>query len=463
MELGLGLTKFIPLAVYITGLLVVCVTLFYRIEVGIFFLAPLLPLQNILDLIHSYPLGKDFIDILLFALLAKWLLNKNQVEGTKFLKTPLNLPVLLLVLWTFIELWRGSSYLGTGMPIRLEDARFMHWKNFMMLPLMYLIVVNNIRNPKHIKFLVLLMTLSILFMDVSFYNNFSNRTSTHYNDSLRITGTFSYLGPNELAAFYAQYALILISLFLLDLNKWHRLFFGATALFSYYCVAFLFSRGGYLATLVGWAFLGLLRDRKILLVLVILLMFWKSLLPLAVRERIEMTRTEDGYDVTVQERLSLWENAKESISNNPLMGIGYNVITFLNFSSSISHQRRASLHNAYLQVITELGVIGLAIFLLLFGLGFRAGWLLYKAADKGFEKGFGLGFMACTLALLSCNLTGSHWFYLNVTGFYWVFLALVVRSKIIIERGIKTMPTTNVTPITHKKLLESRFVQFTDS
>ena len=455
MELGLGLTKLIPPAVYICGLLVIFLTLIYKIEVGIFFLVPLFPLQNILDLIHNYPFGKDFVDILILALLVRWVLNRLPTKGPTFLKTPLNLPLLLLISWTFLELWRGSFYLGTGMPINLRDWRFVHWKNFMMLPLIYLIVLNNIKNPKHIKCLVLLMTLSILFMDVTFYNNISHRTMTHYDHSLRLTGTFSYLGPNELAAFHAQYAVILVSLFLLDLNKWRSLLFGVTALFSYYSVAFLFSRGGYLATFVAWAFLGLLRDRRILIVLLILILFWESLLPTAVVERIEMTRTEEGYDETIEERLSLWQNAKQSISDNLLIGIGYDVIPFLNFSSSISQQRRASLHNAYLQVITEMGLIGLAIFLLLFGLGIRAGWQLYKTAPEGFEKGLGIGFMACTVALMSANMTGNHWYYLNVAGFYWVFLALVVRSKFIIENDINNVPAPSVTSVVHKRMYKN--------
>jgi len=78
MEFGIGLTKLVPLAVYITGLMVVCLTLFYRIEVGIFFLVPLLPLQNIIDVIHQYPAGKDFLDILIVAILIKWVLNKKR-------------------------------------------------------------------------------------------------------------------------------------------------------------------------------------------------------------------------------------------------------------------------------------------------------------------------------------------------------------------------------------------------
>ena len=48
MELGLGLTKIIPLMVYLTGIAVLFITLFYKIEFGIYFLIPLLTQQSLL-------------------------------------------------------------------------------------------------------------------------------------------------------------------------------------------------------------------------------------------------------------------------------------------------------------------------------------------------------------------------------------------------------------------------------
>ena len=91
------------------------------------------------------------------------------------------------------------------------------------------------------------------------------------------------------------------------------------------------------------------------------------------------------------------------------------------------------LHDGYLEVLTELGAIGLLIYLIIFANGIAAGWRLYKIAPEPFFKALGLGFVAGVLASLAANITGNNWHYFNVAGFFWVIFALVVRSIRIFE------------------------------
>ena len=436
MELGLGLIKVAPLIIYIGSFIVVFLTLFYRIEVGILYLVPLLPLQSILDRMQQYPGGKDFIDILLLALVVRWFINKRKAGKSIFIKTSFNLPILILVLWTYIELWLGSSNFSLSLPIQFQDARLKDWKNFMVLPLIYFIITNNVNDRNFIKLLTILMALSMAAMDVSFYNNFTE--PEEFTWGAWIGGTFSYLGSNELASFYAMNTMILISLFLFDASVRRKVLFFAVAIFNLYCIIFLYSRGGYLATLVGFAYLGLVKNKKIFVALVVFLLFWKAFLPLSVIQRIEMTQTESGYDQSIEERLSMWEKGKQIFLQHPVIGVGYGTTPYLGITDDIVKHRRRSLHNQYLQTAMELGVIGLSISMWLYILGIRAGWRLYKVVDEGFFKGLGIGLTAYVLAILVSNISGTFWRYLNVMGFYWVFLAFVVRTRIDIEQKVKT-------------------------
>lgn len=444
MELGLGLTKIIPLIVYLAMILVVVLTLMYRIEIGIYFLALAIPQQSTLEGLTRYPLGKDIIDIVLIALLIRWRINSSRKREGLFAKTPINTPIFWLMAWTFFELWMGSFNLGLPLPISIDDARFVTWKNFMILPLLYFVVVNNIEDQKQIKIILGMMALSMLFMDRHFYNNFRGRSVDSYSHGLRSSGTFTYLGPNELAAFYAQYTLILLCVTLLDRQTWVRLCAAVVMAFNYYCMIYLFSRGGYLATLVAWSFLGLVRDRRVLAALILLLIFWKELLPSAVIQRIEMTKTESGTDTSVQERIQMWDMALDVIQSNPVMGIGYNTTPYFGFTDSITRQHRNNLHNGYIEVLTELGVVGLLIYLVIFGKGMAAGWRLYRGSEDPFFKALGLGFVAAILASLTANISGNNWHYLNVAGYFWITFALVVRSLNIMAlengRDAKTPP-----------------------
>ena len=278
------------------------------------------------------------------------------------------------------------------------------------------------------------MIISILILDRNFWNIMRYRDTSHFSNELRVSGEVTALVGNALAVFLAQYSIIMVSL-LWHLRKlWIKLFITFSLGLNYYCIMFLFSRSGYLATLVGWLFLGFIKDRRILIGLFIFILFWQALLPVAVKERIEMTKTEEGFDSTSSQRFDMWEIALGIISNSPIFGAGLNFTQHFSVKLDDYNYTWHSFHNAYLQTAVELGLVGLGIFLLIFFFAIRAGWRLYKKTNSGFYKGIGLGLMGCTFACMAGNLAGTYWHYQNVMGFFWVLLALVNRSSIIIEQ-----------------------------
>ncbi len=434
MELGIGLTAIVPPIVYFGGIIIILLTLFYRVELGIYFLVPILTQQSLLEHMKGYPMGEDFIDLLFMVLLVKWFLDRDKDAEKSVWRKKLGVIIPLIFLWTFVSLWIGAQVLQTGSPLSLGDPRFVHWKNFIMLPILYLIIVNNVKDEKQIKIILLLMTVSMLYMDRSFYNNFAEKDRSSFHYDLRVGSTFSYLGPNEIAVFYAQNTILLLCLWAYEENKKLRWLLGVTTVFNYYCLMFQYSRGGYLAAIVSWIFYGLIKDRKILVALAVLGIFWQNFLPQSVQQRINMSQTESGTDSSITERYDMWDQAEVLIKSSPIFGLGYNITPFMGIEAGGKH--RNSLHNGYMQLLLEQGAIGLLIFVAFFITGFRLGWRLYKNAQNDFLKGLGLGYAGCVLAVLSGNIAGSYWFYLNVSGFYWVNLGLVVRSLELTDEAV---------------------------
>lgn len=424
MELGLGLTKFIPLLVYLTGMVVVMLTLFYRVEVGIFFVVPMLPLQNLLDAMIQYPGGEDFLDILYAAMIIRTIIDNQKLPKAMDLRKPVNALVIAICVWTLFEFVRGSLWIDGSLfsfGSRLENA-----KNYLMLPILYFIVVHNIKDEKQIKILLVLMSCSMLFMDRSFYHNIAGHDTSHYREDLRSGGTFTYLGPNELAVFYAQNSILVLCIFLVDDHQRRRWLFLVTAIFNYFCAIFLYSRGGYLAIFASWMFLGSVKDRRVLAAMVLFLVFWRAFTPQSVQERIDMTETDEGLDTSIEYRYEMWDQALGYFYGSPIYGIGYNVIPSLRIKAG--HVRR-SLHNGYLEIAVEQGLIGLAIHLTLLFMAAWYGWRLFCDAHDKFLQGLGLGFAGCVCAILAGNIFGSYWFYINVAGFFWTNVALVVRAS----------------------------------
>ena len=445
LELGWGLSQFVAPVLYVCVMIIALLTILKRIEFGIFYLVPFLPHQNLLDWTNKYPLGKDYVDILLIAIIIRWIIDKRKSAEPFLEKTPLNLPLFILIIWAIVEYVHGASYLGLPLSLNPGDERFAALKNFIVIPLFFFIVVNNIKSQQQIKLIVLFMIISILVIDKNFYSLITSHDVSHYSNDLKFKGTSSSLSGNALAVFLAQYSIVLVALFWHLRTLWIRLFLSLPIGLSYFSIMFLFSRSGYFATVISFIVFGIFRDKKILVFLLALFFCWQVVLPVAVKERIEMTRSDDGFDATSRQRFAMWENGMEIISSNPILGAGldftkHNIILLEEFPG----REWQSYHNAYMHTAVELGIIGLGLYMWIFFLSIFLGWRLYKKSGDGLYKALGIGLMCCVLACMAGNIAGTYWHFQNVIGFYWVLLALVTRSLIMIDKNTEQINNTNI-------------------
>ena len=127
---GLGLTNYIPFVIYALGIFAVLMAIFRRVDYPLMLLVGVLPLTSLLYRLHGLPLGKDFLDILLLAIIIGWFAHSDDKKGPKFEKTPFNKIVMFHIIYTYIGLWIGSLSAGLPYPISLGDQRFIFWKNY---------------------------------------------------------------------------------------------------------------------------------------------------------------------------------------------------------------------------------------------------------------------------------------------------------------------------------------------
>jgi putative inorganic carbon (hco3(-)) transporter len=434
MELGWGLShQILPFVIYLLCVIGALLTVFYRLEIGLAIFLFFLPLQNVLNYAKDLPLGNDLNDLLLVAMMIRWFMNIRREDRPLLTKTPMNVPIILLLGWTFFGVVNSSMFLNLNL-FSLSNPILVSWKNYLYMPLLYLIIANNVRDQKMIKILVLIMIFAMMVLDRNFYSIIKYRDNSHYSNTIIIIGTGMALSGNWLAIFLAQYSIIVLSLFMSDKVKYRRIFYGIVSAFSYYCVMFLFSRSGYLAAAGSIILLGLFRHRSLLLLAVVVLFMYQQVLPTAVQERIQMTRTEDGYDDTTMERLYMWEQAKSMIAEEPIIGRGFDFTSQMTIQiDGFANRAWHSFHNNYLQTLVEIGAIGLLLVLLVFLSGAYSGWLLYQQTEDSFFKGLGAGIMACFVAMLAGNIAGSYWQYYQIGGFYWAFVGLATGARLSVQ------------------------------
>jgi O-antigen ligase len=425
--MNLGILRFIkglaPFFLYAVGGIIFFISLSGRVAVGLNFLIPLLPLQNVLEKLQVLPLGKDFADILLIGMIIGWMASKASLRERFFSSSPFNKVILIFFFYTLFSLWKGSFYLGAPLPLDIHEPRLQNWKNYMLLPLIFLLVLNNIRDIRGMKRLFLLMCVSMILMNYYVVRQVSD-VSAWWNRG-KISGTFVWLGVNEVAAFYAAYVFVLIGVFFFIKDKRWKIGLGWLIFISFYCILFTFSRGAYIAVVAGLLFIAFTRKRWLFIPLIFLFLLWHTVLPQTVIERIQFSEHGEGtLDNSAGTRLMIWQTAMSMFSQNPIFGSGFNILKDIGLMDT---------HNIYVKFLAEQGIIGLFIFLSIMFLAVRRAWRLHKRAQDPFLKGLSFGFCGCVFAFMIGNFFGERWIHIPLSAFFWTFLGMVERGNIIAD------------------------------
>jgi len=417
----LGGAGIAPLIIYLGAIVVFFLSVLWRPQIGLYFLIPLLPLQTTRYLLHPLPFGEKLVDFVLFGIIIGLFFHN---KGRGFPKTPLNAFLVLWAVFYYVSLWRGAFYLGSGLPLWFSDPRLSNYKNYMIMPLIFFVVAAVIEDKRQMKILLILMAISVLRVNVGFFNTVSDRDLSHFSYGLRYAGALGYAGENGLAAFEAQMALFGLAIYSFLRNLIAKCSLLAFVGLCVYCLLFAFSRGGYLGFISGVLFLGIVRGRKLLIFLLILLLAWQILIPTAVTERIFMTYDEGQIDSSAGERVTIWEDAIRLVPEHVLFGTGFNTYEFM---GRVEEYRDT--HNIYLKVLVETGILGLGLFFALLWKSFRMSFRLFRFAKDPLFRALGLGTAAFVACAFIVNFFGDRWMYLQVNGYLWTFLGLVVRAQ----------------------------------
>jgi O-antigen ligase len=379
----------------------------------------------------DYPLGGNMLTILVLTVIVG-----AFIHGKRLPKSKLYWIWLVFGIYLYISLWIGWSLGNAPAPIWVSDLNFLTWKGYMLIPLVFLAAGLVIEDRKAIRTVILITAISLLFIDRSCILESMSRSWASFNESKRDSGPLAY-GSNETAAFLAQFAMFFWGFLQFVKRKKYKLFAYGIVAVTLFATMYTFSRGAYLAILVSVFVLGLLKDRKLLVVLGIFLLTWQTIVPIPVRERVNMTVNANGeLESSANERVELWKNAEESILNSPIIGSGFGTFQY---GQHVDDLRDT--HNWYVKVMVETGVIGLimAVYLLqqLLSLSYR----LFKRAKDPLYRGLGLGLFIAMCSCMTANCFGDRWTLLEITGMLWVLVGAAVRAmQLVTEEAALELP-----------------------
>lgn len=147
--------------------------------------------------------------------------------------------------------------------------------------------------------------------------------------------------------------------------------------------------------------------------------------------------TAKGEDISTMERAHRWVAGYYMIQDRPVAGFGpgtfysnykaYAVNLFKTFVSD--NPEKSTVHNYYLLVLIEQGIIGFLIFILLLGYALIRGQYLYHRLE-GFNKHLLMAALVCLIMILAINLINDMIESLKVGSFFFLCLGIIVACDV---------------------------------
>jgi O-antigen ligase len=320
-----------------------------------------------------------------------WTIHRMRV-GTIVLTMNHFLPLVALFLgWAGLSVWWA--------PYKNPSVQW--FISLLMYALLFGVVIQGIRASRQVRHIVMVlvgMGLGEGVLGIAQYV---------WLGEARAKGTF--FNPN----FFATYEVVALSIVLgllsgvqrSEMKKWQRIFLWSTAAIMFCAFVVAQSRGALLALIIAVTFIGCYRFGKIGLMILIVALVAGAVIPNPLKQRMLDVSVQDPYAFS---RIDIWENSLARIVDRPL-GIGLGMYKHSSFqyrfpieSNIVRYGKRAeSAHNEYLQMAVELGVGGLAIFLLGIGLWGREVIVALRSKLEPWERGLVTGLTGAVLGILA--------------------------------------------------------------
>ena len=469
IEKDLSLPTPITLAVAVVGGLWLLFVSPSQPEMPFYLLVAYLPFNRVLpgDFGGTFALN---LTNLLCALIIVGGFFRSTKQGAVWQKASLNAPIFLFMFLGAISLMHGSWEYGTWYVLQFITPL----KRWLTPPLLYFMTLLVVRERRVLKTIIVIMMICVTVVGLMAIRDYIEGGTGSSIEADRIGGIAEE--PNMLAAFFCYYMFILASFFLCNMSQSAYWLLLIPFLICFRGIQVTFSRGGYLSFLAGGLALSFFRN-KILFVLTIVLLAAAVLnpvfLPKGIAYRINSTfkhqgelseepgeepNGEDteralvdvykGQNVTLEasseSRLAVWRGALRIIGDYPFWGTGYG--TFLSVIPFYTPELRGmqlDAHNSYLIIAAEMGLPTLFVFLWLLLLAMWKSYRLSKIAKDPFLKAMALGVLAGLFALMVANMFGSRMDQEEISGYFWILCALVMRG-LSLETEARVAPATVV-------------------
>ncbi len=302
--------------------------------------------------------------------------------------------------------------------------------------LTYFMAANSVRSRQMAQKTVLALILSCFAASMlGVYQNFVGVESTaSWIDSEMFAEIGSrVVGPFDNPNVFGEYLIMLLPLavaLVLTRRGAQRLIGIAVTLAAGAALVYTWSRGAWLGAMASIGLLLVLYHAVLLRLVVpaiVALPFVAAALPSAIVSRL--TSIGNLADTSTAYRVSIWTASVNMLKDIFESGIGTGSAAFSAVYPAYALGGAAyalHAHNLYLQIFVELGVVGIAVFVLMLFFFFRSVFSCYRTLGDRTQATTILAMGLGVFALLVQGLTDNVWYNYRIVLLFWLLMGIVI-------------------------------------
>ncbi len=367
-------------------------------------------------------------DILIMVVILAWIAIM-ATQGKNFVQTPLNAPIFIYLFINFLALVNALAFGNispfTGNPQEISYSILTFFKKVEYF-LVFFVVAHAVRTFKHVRLYVVLMCVACAISGA--YALYAG-TQEGFSEPVRVSAPFDTGESNTFGQYLMFNILIILSLYFAVKSSFQRLLLGALFMYSISAFTLTFSRGSYFALLIAVIFLGIMKERKILIGMILCLFFSTILFSQSVIHRVESgaDEIEEWYQGSADPSGNAFVHRVNSFTQGfgvalkqPLLGAGIGVVPLERTEAQLPREA------------LEAGFLGLFAFLWVMWAVAKLCWETINMTKNQYVHGLSYGMLAGLVGYTISGLSAIPFTTIRTAEPFWFLCGLVAACHQII-------------------------------
>jgi O-antigen ligase len=357
----------------------------------------------------------------IFLWMLKWFIDRRQ---TPYRITPLEIPLLFFIgVSTFLMLVNSPD-----LPIGIEGLRAV-----VQYMLFYFVGIQLLKNREQVRYLLYVLLFAGCLIGLHGIYQYITRAPMPEGWMDRMEAgvrarAFSIAGsPNILGSLMVLLIPVSISLVFVEKQLMKRLAFGGIALVMTGCLLFTLSRSALISFMVAITLYALMKDRRLILPMILGAVLIAVLLPSVVDRFIYMLSPVYLESSLKGGRAIRWLTGWQMFTDNLWLGVGLG-----RFGGAVAMNHKDLFPDTYymdnymLKTAVEMGLIGITTFLLLLYNTILWSFRAIRTTLENYYKNIAQGILAGMVGVIVHNFTENIFEVPMMVTYFWLFAGIIM-------------------------------------